>query len=91
MTATPTPSNDLEVLHRAASQAGLDAEDASLLGNGTNAVYLLPPIAWASSWRWRTVTQHTTSLNPYAKDRVPLSHYLDVVPNPASPQCSVFG
>ncbi|MET8522099.1 phosphotransferase [Nocardioides sp. NBC_00163] len=42
MTAKPPISDDLEVLHRAASQAGLDAADACLLRNGTNAVYLLP-------------------------------------------------
>ena len=42
MTATPTTSDDLEVLQQAASHAGLDAADACLLRNGTNAVFLLP-------------------------------------------------
>lgn len=41
MTAAPTSSDELDVVHRAASQLGLDPADARLLRNGTNAVYLL--------------------------------------------------
>ncbi|MFI5623968.1 phosphotransferase family protein [Nocardioides sp. NPDC051685] len=42
MTAARTTSDDLEVLKRAASQAGVDAGDAGLLRDGSNAIYLLP-------------------------------------------------
>lgn len=42
MTAANTTSYDLGVLRRAASYAGLDAADTSLLRNGSNAIYLLP-------------------------------------------------
>lgn len=41
MTA-PTTSDNLEVLHKAASQVGLNTADAHLLRNGSNAIYLLP-------------------------------------------------
>lgn len=41
MTAAPTSGDDLDVVQRAASHAGLDSADARLLRNGTNAVYLL--------------------------------------------------
>ena len=41
MTA-PTTSDNLEVLHKAASQVELNTADAQLLRNGSNAIYLLP-------------------------------------------------
>ena len=42
MTAASTTSANLDVLRQAASQVGLNTEDALLLRNGSNAIYLLP-------------------------------------------------